>query len=182
MATPQPFARKTLALLRFVAGNRPLLLIIARNPGARLGIALSREWTQRHSPRTLTQTNPALAQIFLSYGANFLSQSDRIRPNLSQRLFRLSFRPNLTYGQVRLYPCGPLSINPENCPNFLPSGFSGSVTYHFVLRAPPLSNSRGLKVAKAYSRLGKVQKMHAGLKVKPGSTFNEEQSKVASHF
>jgi hypothetical protein len=53
-------------------------------------------------PRTLTQTNPSAAQILLSYGANFLSQSDRIRPNLSQRLFRQSFRPNLTYGQVRV--------------------------------------------------------------------------------
>jgi hypothetical protein len=78
MPTPQPFAGKTLALLRFVARNRALSLIIARYAGIPLEIVLSREWTMRHSPRTLTQANPALAQIFLSYGANFLSQSDPI--------------------------------------------------------------------------------------------------------
>ncbi|MDB6031548.1 MAG: hypothetical protein JWM16_1886 [Verrucomicrobiales bacterium] len=50
MATPQPFARKTLALLRFVARNCALSLIIARNPGTRLGIALSREVARWPSP------------------------------------------------------------------------------------------------------------------------------------
>jgi hypothetical protein len=100
MPKPQPFARKTPALLRCVARNCALSLIIARYGGIRLGIALSREVARWRSPRTLTQTNPSLAQIRLSYGTNFLSQSDRIRPNLSQRLFRQSFRPNLTYGQI----------------------------------------------------------------------------------
>jgi hypothetical protein len=100
MVTPQPFARKTLALLRFVARDCALLLIIARNPSTRLGIAFPRELTRWHSARTLTQADRRLAQIFLSYEANFLSQSDRIRPNLRQRLFRQSFRPNPTYGQV----------------------------------------------------------------------------------
>jgi hypothetical protein len=51
----------------------------------------------------LTQVNPGLAQILLSYGANFLIQSDLLRPNLSQRLFRRSFRPNLTYADVRVH-------------------------------------------------------------------------------
>ncbi|MDB6030019.1 MAG: hypothetical protein JWM16_357 [Verrucomicrobiales bacterium] len=113
MATPQPFVRKALALLRFVARNCALSLIIARYGGIPLKRFFSRELTRWHSTPSgcphpeLTQMNPGLAQIFLSYGANFLSQSGRIRPNLSQRLFRQSFQPNLTYGPLRVDPFGP---------------------------------------------------------------------------
>src|SRR4051812_31073781 len=38
---------------------------------------------------------------------------------------------------------------------------------NFLVQGPPRSASRKLKVAKAYSRLGKVPKMHARLKIKP---------------
>jgi hypothetical protein len=117
-SAPAAFARKAVTLLRFVARNCALSLIFARNPAARLGTGLSRTRTQWHSPRTLTQGNPSLAQIFLSYGANFLSQSDRIRPNLSQRLFRQSIRPNLTHQPINLCPC-PMAAD-FSAPMFLP--------------------------------------------------------------
>jgi hypothetical protein len=96
--------RARCAFLRIFARNSALLLILACYGGIALGIALSRKLTRWNSPRTLTQADPGLAQIFLSYGANFLSLSDPIRPNLSQRLFRRSFRANLTYGQVCVHP------------------------------------------------------------------------------
>jgi hypothetical protein len=61
-------------------------------------------------PAALTQVNPGLAQIHLTYGAKILSQSDRFRPNLSQRLFRQGFRPNLTCHQIRIGLC-PLVVD-----------------------------------------------------------------------
>ncbi|MDB6029710.1 MAG: hypothetical protein JWM16_48, partial [Verrucomicrobiales bacterium] len=120
-----------------------LLLIIALYVGSPWHFLTSREWTRRHSPRTLTQTNPSVAQILLSYGANFLSQSDRIRPNLSQRLFRQSFRPNLTYGQVRLHPisaCLPLFGSLPVRRNLMPSKRSAFPVVNLaVLRLSPFS-------------------------------------------
>jgi hypothetical protein len=56
-----------------------------------------------------TQPNVGLAQIYLSYGTDFLTQSDRIRPNLSQRLFRQSIRPNLTDAEMRI-PSRPFMV------------------------------------------------------------------------
>jgi hypothetical protein len=63
-----------------------------------------------YAPAALTQANPGLAQIHLSYEAQLLSQSDRFRANLSQRLFRQRFRPNLTCHQIRIGLC-PLVVD-----------------------------------------------------------------------
>jgi hypothetical protein len=168
MPTPQSFAQKQSAPLRIFARNSALSFIIAHYVGIPWHILTSREWTQWHSPfnhqhstpciglsSELTQVNPGLAQIFLSYGANFLIQSDRIRPNLSQPVFRQSFRPNLTYGQVRLHPisaCLPLFGSLPVRRNLMPSKRSAFPVVNLaVLRLSPFSVTSAV-VAKWPSR------------------------------
>jgi hypothetical protein len=71
------------------------------------------------SPAILTQVHPGLAQSNLTYEAKILTQSDRFQPNLSQRVFRQTFRPNLTYGQMRVGSC-PFVID-VSAPILLPN-------------------------------------------------------------
>ncbi|MDB6029839.1 MAG: hypothetical protein JWM16_177 [Verrucomicrobiales bacterium] len=74
-------------------------------------------------PTAFTQANPGLAQIHLSYEAQLLSQSDRFRPNLSQRPFRQEFRLNLTCHQIRIGSC-PLVVD-FSAPMFCQSSTQG---------------------------------------------------------
>jgi hypothetical protein len=101
MKTPQPFAQKTPALLRFVARNCALSLIIARYGGIPLGIALSREWTRRHSPRTLTQINlylnRGLTSISPERRAKIPGQSSLLQANTGQPPFLNSLQLNTGY-------------------------------------------------------------------------------------
>ncbi|MDB6030296.1 MAG: biopolymer transporter Tol [Verrucomicrobiales bacterium] len=71
------------------------------------------------SSAPLTQMHPGLAQSNLTYGAKILTQSDRFQPNLSQRVFRQTFRPNLTYRQIRVGSC-PIVVD-VSAPMLLPN-------------------------------------------------------------
>ncbi|MDB6029667.1 MAG: hypothetical protein JWM16_5 [Verrucomicrobiales bacterium] len=149
METPQPFARKRPASSRFVAHIRALSLIIARCSGIPLGIAPSRELKgvlivlKQALNSELTQANSGVAQILLSYGAKFLTQSDRFRPNLSQRPFRRSIRPILTYSQIQMPSC--TLVDQTITSRFVAKRVSGIVRkyQHVSARAPilmPLPN------------------------------------------
>ncbi|MDB6034541.1 MAG: hypothetical protein JWM16_4879, partial [Verrucomicrobiales bacterium] len=116
IATHQPFARKGSASSRVLKHNCALSLVLARYAGVPSQTCVSRR-TPQHRTMSFgglsSDVHPGLAQNPLSHGAKTLIQSDRFRPNLSQRFLRPSIRPNLTYGDIRVNS-RPLAVHSDS--------------------------------------------------------------------